>query len=257
MAGEQEQQSANNEIPRCSNCGGLLEEQFRPYLWAVCASCDGRAITFRGTPAKGILTDMEPPPAEGVRAEENEDGSATYVVSRPAAPMMLDDDGPNPVFVDGKQCWRRYRFGGWITMLDPFNCKSLGEFYARQFNKELIPCPICGDFILGVARNDWDSNYTLEEAQDYPGLVCLGCSARALNSVGQPAIVPQEGSGDNPVYIDSRKCWLLYGADYGVGEWVVSHEQVTILASGYFDSEEELQRIREHHRRIIARLYKR
>jgi hypothetical protein len=44
----------------------------------------------------------------------------------------MGDGGTNPVFIDGYKCWRRYRFGGYIAMLDRFNCASLSEFYKRH-----------------------------------------------------------------------------------------------------------------------------
>ena len=44
------------------------------------------------------------------------------------------DRGVNPVFVHGAQCWRRYRFGGWVTMADPWFCETLAEFYRVAYN---------------------------------------------------------------------------------------------------------------------------
>lgn len=38
------------------------------------------------------------------------------------------DVGDNSVFVDGIECWRRYRFGGWIPRRDDHDCESPREF---------------------------------------------------------------------------------------------------------------------------------
>ena len=249
MVSEQELQSSERDSLLCPNCGGHLEEHLFRYLGAVCESCDSRALDSEGRPAEDRFRNLGTPP-EQTTVETSADGTVTYHV--PASLGFFgDDDGPNPVFVDGQQCWRRYRFGGWATMLDPYGCESLEEFYARQHGEELIRCPICGEYILGI-----DGDYSSNDARDYPGFVCHTCDGRAVNSDGQTAIVPQGAIGDNPVFIDSRKCWRLYEAEYCEDYWLVwRHEHITILASGYFDSQEELQRIREHHIRRIAKMH--
>lgn len=80
----------------------------------VCEECDQRAVNADGeTPWIGY------PPEKQSEVDES---------SNVAPP----DDGENPVFIDGHKCWRRYRFGGWITFLDYYDCDTLDEFYVRH-----------------------------------------------------------------------------------------------------------------------------
>jgi len=79
----------------------------------ICDDCDQRAVNKSGdTPWHGY------PPEK--RPDEDQP-----TVEPP-------DDGENPVFIDGHKCWRRYRFGGWKTFLDHYDCDTLDEFYIRH-----------------------------------------------------------------------------------------------------------------------------
>ncbi len=95
----------------CPICGGSGGDDSSPPPMVVCDECDERAVTENGTePWHGW------PPGE---APDSEPGEVT----------VPPDRGANPVFVDGQKCWRRYRFGGWVTMVDEHDCDSIEEFY--------------------------------------------------------------------------------------------------------------------------------
>jgi len=43
-----------------------------------------------------------------------------------------DGQGDNPVFIDGVKCWRRIRFGGFVTRRDEHDCDSVREFHEKH-----------------------------------------------------------------------------------------------------------------------------
>lgn len=59
---------------------------------------------------------------------------AVTAAGMPAMHDSQGDSGDNPLFVDGVKCWRRYRFGGYVTMRDDTPCESLDEFYGITVN---------------------------------------------------------------------------------------------------------------------------
>ena len=87
----------------CSICGSELPnpEFASNYPNLVCDDCDSRARSASGA-------------------------SANRLMARPY---------DNPVYVDGCRCWRRYRFGGHITLRDAFSCDTLSEFYDRHMGE--------------------------------------------------------------------------------------------------------------------------
>jgi hypothetical protein len=98
----------------CPICGGKGGGTSGSYPNVVCDECDERAVNEVGEgPWHGW------PPSE--KPESDDD-----VIQMPP------DDGENPVFIDGQKCWRRYRFGGWVTMMDEHDYDSLEEFYEKH-----------------------------------------------------------------------------------------------------------------------------
>jgi hypothetical protein len=91
-------------------CAICEEERNVPGEGFVCKRCDRRAKNADGDrPWHGWPPGDEPEPKEGVI-------------------QMAPDAGENPVFIDGQKCWRRYRFGGWVTKVDE-NYDSAAEAF--------------------------------------------------------------------------------------------------------------------------------
>ncbi len=101
---------------RCAICGTPADEAVKlptGYSNPVCGLCDELAVSADGTdPWVGH------PPGQW---PETDDG----VIHSPP------DTGENPVHIAGVKCWRRYRFGGWVTRRDAYDCETLEEF---QYN---------------------------------------------------------------------------------------------------------------------------
>ena len=82
------------------------EEFVFSYPNFVCGYCDSEAVTENGTAPRHF---------------------------------SMADSGDNPVFIRDIKCWRRYRFGGYVTMRDLHDCKSIEEFYARNKRRRERP----------------------------------------------------------------------------------------------------------------------
>jgi|GEM_PF-1139077 len=100
----------------CAICSNNNVSDSYPYL--VCLECDSKALNSKGEKAKHAISDPE-------FIKDSKKMAAKSILLSPP------DGGDNPIFIDRKKCWRRYRFGGWVTMFDPFNCESINEFYKK------------------------------------------------------------------------------------------------------------------------------
>lgn len=104
----------------CALCNGPLEQVVTPltdtYPNLVCWECEQQAVNMDGEEPKRGVEYRE------MLQKENSDN-----VNHPS------DKGENPVFIDGQKCWRRYRFGGYITQYDQFDCDTHSEFHKTHF----------------------------------------------------------------------------------------------------------------------------
>ena len=103
------------ESCKCAICGISLDSFYTQYPNPVCHKCDSRALNIDGLP-----------PKSGMEMDDYK-----KLCKETGKLWMPPDDGDNPVFINGKKCWRRYKFGGWITMLDKYDCKDISEFYDK------------------------------------------------------------------------------------------------------------------------------
>jgi hypothetical protein len=88
-------------IACCAVCGAEMDRFFADYPNSVCRQCEKRTLN-------------------GANKAANFNSNF--------------DDGDNPVFIDGMKCWRRYRFGGFVTMRDLHDCATLEEFYRKHYS---------------------------------------------------------------------------------------------------------------------------
>jgi len=65
------------------------------------------------------------------------DAMALNDAARPATAAEDGRCGDNPVYIEGKLCWRQYGPDGWVTMLDPANCRDFEDFCRRNH----LPAP--------------------------------------------------------------------------------------------------------------------
>ncbi|HIB65244.1 MAG TPA: hypothetical protein EYO33_09070 [Phycisphaerales bacterium] len=97
----QQNRELGSEHRQCAICqrDHGYDGEMKDYPGVVCRDCDTLAVNEKGRSAKITGT----------------------------------DEGYNPVYIGGIKCWRRYRFGGYITMRDDNRCSTLDDFYQQQY----------------------------------------------------------------------------------------------------------------------------
>ncbi len=102
----------NPDPTRCAICGTLHDDPdfASSYMTMVCRACEARAVNEQGDPPR------HGPPVFHKRGDD-------LVVEN------WGDHGDNPLYIDGHRCWRRYRFGGYITLRDLWDCPDVTTFY--------------------------------------------------------------------------------------------------------------------------------
>jgi hypothetical protein len=99
-------------------------------------------ISGRGSVRPDVL-----PPRQGIHIPV-----AQWPTERPVAELLAVGPDPadidrdccaichlphaNPAFIDGHQCWRRYKFGGWVTMRNLWGCPDIRTFYEILWRPE-------------------------------------------------------------------------------------------------------------------------
>jgi len=123
--------SRNKEKSLCAICGVELSGGKRLYPNPVCQQCDSRALNANGEKAKWGFEYVYETQENYRKALEQK---RRYYNDESIDAIIIPDAGENPVFIDGRKCWRRYRFGGYLTMKDDHDCSDISEFY-RKHNK--------------------------------------------------------------------------------------------------------------------------
>ena len=63
------------------------------------------------------------------RASLTKSGASTASHGSPQDGYQLRRD--NPVYIDGYKCWRRYKFGGFVTMRDYWDLPTFTAFWSH------------------------------------------------------------------------------------------------------------------------------
>jgi len=113
-----------NTGKKCSICNKPIHNSNLPVYFPnyVCKECDKLALTSDGKKASQWFKDY-------ISVLRNK----SSFIAKDA--IFEGVKGPNPVYIKGIKCWRRYRLGSWVTMKDVFNSRTLEEFEQNNFQK--------------------------------------------------------------------------------------------------------------------------